>query len=253
MPTPEETAWPRLLGLKRGEGLNPEDLPPPVRAVWDLYAPLAGAAASFVIAQLGQSLDGRIATPTGHSHYVNGPQSILHLHRLRALADAVVIGVGTVIADDPQLTVRLVDGPNPARIVLDPNGRMPSDARLLTEDGTPRIVIQAARHELPPGVLGVGLPVREKLFDPRAIIAALGELGFKRLLIEGGGRTVSAFLAARALDRLHVTVAPLLIGSGPTGIDLPEIDHLDDALRPSVHLHRLDEDVLFDCVLARTV
>jgi diaminohydroxyphosphoribosylaminopyrimidine deaminase/5-amino-6-(5-phosphoribosylamino)uracil reductase len=253
MPTPEESVWPRLLGLKRGEALNPEDLPAPVRRVWDLYAPLAGAEGSFVIGQLGQSLDGRIATPTGHSHYVNGPQAILHLHRLRALADAVVIGVGTVLADDPQLTVRLVEGPNPARIVLDPNGRMPHDSRLLAEDGTPRIIIQGAHRELPPGVLGIGLKLREKLFDPRAIIAALGELGFQRLLIEGGGRTVSNFLAARALDRLHVTVAPLLIGSGPTGIDLPAIDHLDDALRPSVSLHRLDEDVLFDCTLARTL
>jgi len=157
-----------------------------------------------------------------------------------------------VIADDPQLTVRLVEGPNPARIVLDPNGRLPHDARLLAEDGAARIVIQGARHDLPPGVLGVGLKLREKLFDPRAIIAALGELGFKRLLIEGGGRTVSHFLAARALDRLHLTVAPLVIGSGPTGIDLPEIDHLDDALRPCVGIHRLGEDVLFDCTLART-
>jgi diaminohydroxyphosphoribosylaminopyrimidine deaminase/5-amino-6-(5-phosphoribosylamino)uracil reductase len=252
MPTPEDSVWPRLLGLKKGEALNPEDLPPPVRLVWELYAPLAGADTSFVVAQLGQSLDGRIATPTGHSHYVNGPQAILHLHRLRALADAVVIGIGTVIADDPQLTVRLVEGPNPARIVLDPNGRLPHDARLLAEDGAPRIVIQGARHDLPPGVLGIGLKLREKLFDPRAIIAALVELGFKRLLIEGGGRTVSHFLAARALDRLHLTVAPLVIGSGPTGIDLPEIDHLDDALRPGVSIHRLGEDVLFDCTLART-
>ena len=253
MPTPEDSVWPRLLGLKRGDTLNPEDLPAPVRRVWDLYAPLAGARSSFVLGQLGQSLDGRIATPTGHSHYVNGPQAVMHLHRLRALADAVVVGVGTVIVDDPRLTVRLVEGSNPARIVLDPSGRMPPDAQLLAADGVARIVIQDGRHELPPGVLGIGLKTRERLFDPRAIIAALGELGFRRLLIEGGGRTVSHFLAARALDRLHLSVAPLLIGSGPTGISLPDIDHLDDALRPTVELHRLDEDVLFDCALQRTV
>ena len=251
MPAPEDSVWPRLLGLKRGERLNPDDLPPQVRRVWNLYAPLAGANASFVLAQLGQSLDGRIATPTGHSHYVNGPQAILHLHRLRALADAVVVGVGTVIADDPRLTVRHVEGPSPARIVLDPAGRLPPDAQMLAEDGVARIVIQGTRSELPPGVLAVTLKTRERLFDPRAIIAALAELGLKRLLIEGGGRTVSHFLAARALDRLHITVAPMVIGSGPTGISLPEIDHLDDALRPTVQVHHFDEDVLFDCTLQR--
>jgi diaminohydroxyphosphoribosylaminopyrimidine deaminase/5-amino-6-(5-phosphoribosylamino)uracil reductase len=251
VPTPEDSAWPRLLGLRRGERINPDDLPPTVRAAWDLYAPIAGAQGSFVIAQLGQSLDGRIATRTGHSHYVNGAQAIVHLHRLRALVDAVIVGIGTVIADDPKLTVRHVEGPNPARIVIDPMGRLPPDARLLAEDGVPRVVVQAAQHPLPPGVVGVGLKARERHFAPAAIIEALAELGFRRLLIEGGGRTVSAFLAARALDRLHVTVAPLIIGSGPTGLALPEIDHLDDALRPTVALHRLNEDVLFDCALAR--
>jgi riboflavin-specific deaminase-like protein len=251
VPTPEETVWPRLLGLRRGERINPDDLPPAVRAVWDLYAPIAGADGSFTIGQLGQSLDGRIATATGHSHYVNGQQAIVHLHRLRALVDAVVIGIGTVIADDPALTVRHVDGPNPARIVIDPNGRLPHDSKLLAEDGVPRIVVQAQRRELPPGIIGLGLPMQDGQFEPATIIAALAELGFHRLLIEGGGHTVSAFLAARALDRLHVTVAPLIIGSGPTGIGLPEIDRLDEALRPTVTLHRLNEDVLFDCALTR--
>ena len=74
----------------------------------------------IAVGQIGQSLDGRIATPTGHSHYINGPAGLDHLHRLRALVDAVLVGVGTAIADDPQLTVRRVAGPNPARVVLDP-------------------------------------------------------------------------------------------------------------------------------------
>ena len=69
-----------------------------------------------VIGQLGQSLDGRIATPTGHSHYINGPAGIDHLHRIRALVDVVVVGAGTAVADDPQLTVRRVEGPQPAQI-----------------------------------------------------------------------------------------------------------------------------------------
>ena len=78
----------------------------------------------MVVGQIGQSLDGRIATESGHSKYINGPAGLTHLHRLRALVDAVVIGVGTAIADDPQLTVRRVSGQQPARVVIDPKGRL---------------------------------------------------------------------------------------------------------------------------------
>src|SRR2546430_15216721 len=84
---------------------------------------------------------GRIATVTGHSKYINGPAGLAHLHRLRALVDGVLVGIGTAVADDPQLTVRRVAGPSPARIVLDPRGRLPPDARVLTADGTRRIVV----------------------------------------------------------------------------------------------------------------
>ena len=84
-----------------------------------------------VVGQFGQSIDARIATASGHSHYINGPAGLAHLHRLRALVDAVVVGVGTAIADNPQLTVRRVAGPSPARVVIDPGGRLPRTARML--------------------------------------------------------------------------------------------------------------------------
>src|SRR5207253_8868900 len=104
-----------------------------------------GAADGLVaVGQLGQSLDGRVATETGHSHYINGPAGLNHLHRLRALVDAVVVGIGTALADDPQLTVRRVAGPQPARVVIDPRGRLPSGAKLLAQDGTRRLVLTAA-------------------------------------------------------------------------------------------------------------
>ena len=99
----------------------------PLPQPWDeLFGPLRAGTADdlVVVGQIGQSLDGRIATATGHSHYINGPAGLAHLHRLRALVDAVVIGVGTALADDPQLTVRRVAGPEPARVVIDPNGRL---------------------------------------------------------------------------------------------------------------------------------
>ena len=214
-----------------------------------LYAPVAGAA-SLVLGQLGQSLDGRIATETGHSHYLNGREGLLHLHRLRALADAVVVGVGTVLADNPRLTVRHVPGPNPVRVVIDPGGRMGGCVHLATDRAAPTLVLHAASAGPPPGLEGIALARRDGMFAPRDIVAALAARGLRRLLIEGGARTVSAFLAAGALHRLHVCVAPLLIGSGLPGLTLPPVARLDDALRPPAAVYRLGPDVLFDLDLA---
>jgi riboflavin-specific deaminase-like protein len=242
--------WAKLLALAAGAESGLESPPGPF---WQLYSPIARAVNSptFVVGQLGQSLDGRVATAAGHSHYINGPEAIAHLHRLRALVDAVVVGVGTVIADDPRLTVRHVEGRNPARVVIDPNGRLPASAKLLESGGTPVYVVQADKRALPDGVIGISIRQQNGRLDPRDIVAALAERGLRRILIEGGAYTVSAFLSAGALDRLHVCVAPLLLGSGPIGVTLPPIDRLEAALRPVIAIHRMGDDVLFDCTLEK--
>jgi riboflavin-specific deaminase-like protein len=205
----------------------------------------------MVIGQIGQSLDGRIATESGHSHYINGPAGLAHLHRLRALVDAVVVGVGTAMADDPQLTVRHVAGPNPARVVIDPAGRLPAKARLFAADGTRRVIVTATRQSaVPSGVEVVCLPKTGDGIEPPAILGALAEQGLRRVLIEGGPATVSRFLAARCLDRLHVVVAPIILGSGRAGLMLPPIERADQALRAPIRTHRLDDEVLFDVDLS---
>jgi riboflavin-specific deaminase-like protein len=240
--------WPLLLALAAGrEAAHPNA----ESSFWTLYSPIIdkNAPSPFVIAQLGQSLDGRIATPTGHSHYINGPEAIRHLHRLRALVDIIIVGIGTVIADDPRLTVRDVDGPNPARAVIDPNFRLPSDARMLADDGAPVFAIQGRAGARPAPVSAIVIDPQDGRIAPRDIIAALAAKGFQRILIEGGAATVSAFLSAGVLNRLHISVAPLLIGSGPAGVTLPPIDKLDHALRPPAAVHRLGQDILFDCIL----
>lgn len=207
----------------------------------------------MVVGQLGQSLDGRIATATGHSHYINGAAALLHLHRLRALVDGVIIGVGSVLADDPQLTVRRCTGPQPTRVIIDPRGRMGPEHRCLRADGARRIVVQARPIERPDGVETIILPSEDNAFDANHILDALAEAGLRILLVEGGAATLSAMLAARGLDRLHLLVAPLIIGSGRPGIVLPEIARLDDALRPATRSYPLDGgDVLFDCDLRST-
>jgi diaminohydroxyphosphoribosylaminopyrimidine deaminase/5-amino-6-(5-phosphoribosylamino)uracil reductase len=164
----------------------------------------------------------------------------------------VVIGIGTALADDPQLTVRRVSGPHPARVVIDPSGRLPASARLLANDGVRRIVLSASgpRPSLPQGIEIVELPKSHGLIAPSAILAALAERGLHRILIEGGADTVSRFLAAGCLDRLHVIVAPIVLGSGRVGLTLPPIERADQALRAPMHVHRLDDEVLLDCDLS---
>jgi diaminohydroxyphosphoribosylaminopyrimidine deaminase/5-amino-6-(5-phosphoribosylamino)uracil reductase len=225
-----------------------QPLPPP----WDeLFGALREGTVDdlVVVGQIGQSLDGRIATATGRSHYISGPEGLAHLHRLRSLVDAVVVGVGTAEADDPQLTVRRVPGPNPARVVIDPSGRLSPKARLLADDGIRRVIVTAeggARPEYA-GVETLVLPLAQGRIAPAEILVSLAGIGLRRVLIEGGACTLSSFIAAGCLDRLHVIVAPILLGNGQPGLALDPIDRVDQALRPPMRIHRLGEDVLFDC------
>jgi riboflavin-specific deaminase-like protein len=225
---------------------------PPTAAARDmleLYLPLQ-LRADLVIGQLGQSLDGRIATASGHSHYVTSRADILRLHRLRALVDAVVVGAGTIAADDPRLTVRGVEGDNPVRVILDPDARLDADRRVFTDGVARTVVVRRAGPE--PGGASVGgsvvlLPVPGPYgFELGAVLEALRGQGLRRVLVEGGGITVSRFLQAGLLDRLHVTVAPLLIGSGRAALTLPPIVTIAQAIRPRCRHFHLGEDVLFD-------
>ncbi|WP_376690663.1 RibD family protein [Wenzhouxiangella sp. EGI_FJ10409] len=223
------------------------------RATLDALAPLV-TEPRMVVAQLGQSLDGRIATRSGHSHYINGPAALTHLHRLRALVDAVVIGAGTAIADQPRLTVRHVDGSDPVRVIIDPAGRVPCSGPLFDAEDNPVSVLHLVGPEARPAaapdhVERIRLTLANGGFAPADLLAALESRGLRRILIEGGADTISRFLHAGALDRLQLLIAPLIIGSGRNGIDLPAIDRLDEARRPRIRSFRLEDELLVDVIL----
>jgi riboflavin-specific deaminase-like protein len=206
----------------------------------------------FVIGQLGQTLDGRVATHTGASKYINGAGALDHLHRLRAAVDGVIVGIGTVLADDPALTVRRATGRNPARIIIDPNARLPQRAKCLCDDGAPVLVIRANAADCPERVEPVHVNRGTNGLCPREIVATLFARGFRKLLVEGGAQTASRFIEASALDRLHILMAPMIIGSGKPGLVLPPIDSLSQALRPRTRAYPLpDGDVIFDCDMRR--
>jgi diaminohydroxyphosphoribosylaminopyrimidine deaminase/5-amino-6-(5-phosphoribosylamino)uracil reductase len=250
--------WQALLLRRGGRGTA---LPPPAdpeaALLASLLGPLTGPPAAadglWVTAHLAQSLDGRIATRSGVSRWISGRADIVHTHRLRALHQAIVVGAGTVAADDPQLTTREVPGESPLRVVLDTDRRLPADRRVFS--GGPPTILAAADDVAGPDRHGdaevLRLPRRGGGLDLAALLASLRARGVTHVFVEGGGVTVGRFLAAGLIDRLHVAVAPLLLGSGLPALVLPEAAAPQDGLRAPARTFALGADTLFDLAVGR--
>jgi GTP cyclohydrolase II len=209
--------------LNHGSPLGPplEEVAADVRDVSSLVGETRPhPARPFVVLKYAQSIDGRIATASGDSRWISGTQERAIAHAMRARCDAVMVGVGTVLRDDPQLTVRLVPGPSPARVILDSSLRAPISCSVY-DGSAPTIVITTERstagrraelrardiavHVVPSGPGGV---------DTRATLALLKELGVSSLLVEGGRRLITSLLRERCADRFVVALAPILLGQG---------------------------------------
>jgi riboflavin-specific deaminase-like protein len=216
-----------------------------------LFAPLRAPIAegrSFVLGRIAQSLDGYIATRDGESVWISGPEDLRHTHRLRALFDAVIVGARTVRSDNPRLTTRLVDGPSPVRVILDPDRRLGTSFHVF--QGGPATLLMCAPEHATLATHGeaevVAVPRDNEGLRIDAILADLRERGLRRIFVEGGGVTVSRFLAVGALDRLHVTVAPLIMGGGTPAFPIPPVARLHDGRRFAWTAHPIGADVLLD-------
>jgi diaminohydroxyphosphoribosylaminopyrimidine deaminase/5-amino-6-(5-phosphoribosylamino)uracil reductase len=222
-------------------------------AMASLFLPLLGplpAARPLVVGHLAQSMDGYIAREDGESHWISGSEDLEHTHRLRAFCDAVLVGSNTVLEDDCRLTLRRCSGSPPLRVVLDPLGRIPSDRAIFDSAGgrTLRLVGEDAVVESIGGLVDtVPVATTDGIFAARDVLDVLDAQGVRRLFVEGGGVTITHFLASGLLDRLHLAVAPLLLGKGRRGFSSPLASSLEGSPRPQVQVLPMGGDWLFDC------
>ena len=207
--------------------------------------------------KFAQSLDGRIATSTGDSRWISGPSSLRLAHKLRREHDAILVGIGTVLSDDPELTVRLLKGRNPLRIVVDSTLRIPLSSRVLangvanetlvvtaiSSDAERARAIQRTGAEvlrLPKARNGAGINI------PR-LLQRLQQRGIESVLVEGGKAIVTSLLNARAVDRIVVIIAPKIIGQGTEAIGELGITKLERAVTfSSIRIRKLGDDIIFD-------
>lgn len=206
----------------------------------------------YVVLKYAQTLDGRIATHTGDSKWISGEAERRTSHALRAACDAVLVGVGTVFADDPQLTVRLMPGASPLRVVLDSTLRLPPNAQILS-DAAPTLIVTTGRSDRwrRKALQGRGVAVHVLDADPpwgvdlEATLGLLRANGVRALLVEGGAAVITSFLRGRLVNRLIVGVAPTILGTGTEAVGDLETARVTDGLRLRGRaVHMMGDDVL---------
>ena len=207
--------------------------------------------------KFAESLDGRIATATGESKWISGTGARRFVHKLRCEHDAILVGIGTVLIDDPQLTVRLVRGRDPLRIIVDSRLRIPLTARVLADGAASGALIVTGKsadralarkiENLGAEVLRVPSAKDKSGIDLSRLLKELGRRGIASVLVEGGKAIITSLLRARAVDRVVAVIAPKIVGQGIEAIGDLGITKLDDAIAfASVKTRRLGTDIVFD-------
>jgi diaminohydroxyphosphoribosylaminopyrimidine deaminase/5-amino-6-(5-phosphoribosylamino)uracil reductase len=217
----------------------------------------------FTVLKYAMTLDGKIATASGDSKWITSEASRRYAHRLRAWYDAILVGKGTVLADDPSLTCRLVEGNNPVRVILDTHAELPTDRKVFTDGAAKTILVVSEKvpqerwkkmSEIPQ-VTVLPLPEKDGHIDLEALLDALGKESLTSLLVEGGSAVLGAFLDARLAQRVYAFIAPSLIGGKDnlTAIGGKGASTMDERITlQEPHVEEVGPDVMVTGLLERS-
>jgi len=216
----------------------------------------------FVVMKAAMSLDGKIATRTGESQWITGPAARERVHQLRSALTGIMVGVQTVIMDNPQLTSRIPGGKNPVRIIIDSTLRIPLEAKVLQDQDTAKTIIatteradrnKAAQLE-EAGIEILTVPAKDGRTDLKALMRVLGERGIDSILLEGGATLNFSALEAHIVDKVQVYVAPKLIGgeTAKTPVGGEGIEKLSQAFSViELKASTVGEDILLEGYLSK--
>jgi diaminohydroxyphosphoribosylaminopyrimidine deaminase/5-amino-6-(5-phosphoribosylamino)uracil reductase len=210
----------------------------------------------FVTLKFAQTIDGRIATVTGHSRWISSEKSLRFVHMLRSHHDAVLVGVGTVLQDDPELTVRLIRGRNPVRIVVDSLLRISPDARALKNQDMAKTMIATTIHagsEKRARLAEMGIETmlfehdNDRRVDLTKLLVELGKRNISSVLVEGGAAIITSLLKVKLPDRVVIVIAPKIVGKGVEAVGNLNIQSMDESLRLAYRkIRRLGDDLIID-------
>ena len=216
------------------------------KSILNILLPILRKNKKLVIAQIGQSIDGRIALNNGNSHYINNPKSIVYLHCLRSISDAIIVGSNTIKKDDPLLTTRKIKGTNPKRIIIDGSLSLNNKYKIFN-DGNKNIIFTKSNKNIKLNNSTI-IRLKEKNFT-KNLITQIKKLKYKNILVEGGSKTISELINNKYIDILQFMIAPILIGSGINSLNLKEISNLNKAIRPKHNFNELDNEIIVNLFL----
>ena len=216
------------------------------QSILNILLPILRKNKKLVIAQIGQSIDGRIALNNGNSHYINNPKSIIYLHCLRSISDAIIVGSNTIKKDDPLLTTRKIKGTNPKRIIIDGSLSLNNKYKIFN-DGNENIIFTKSNKNIRLNNSTI-IRLKEKNFT-KNYITQIKKLKYKNILVEGGSKTISELINNKYIDILQFMIAPILIGSGINSLNLKEISNLNKAIRPKYNFNELENEIIVNLFL----